>query len=507
MQIPKYELRPYLDMIYRRKWWIIIPFFLVLAGGWIYLENAPKTYRASTLILVDAQRVPPDFVRSTVTEDVQARLRTISQQIHSRSNLESVIQRYELYPHLDESSNSILKNIRQKFYEISGLGEASAEAEPKTPSMQQLVRYVRNKIEISVRGENRAFEISFEWSNPDTAANVANALASQFINQNLRVREEMAIGTTTFLDTEVQRLQRELQQREAELEDYKRRNMGRLPGQLQSNLNILSQLKEELGRVEEQAQNLYHEIQITRRLRASMGDVREEGGLAQQIRALEEQLKQLSIRYTEQHPEIRLLKRRLEQLKEEESLMLATISNPEDMLDTSPDNVQDERHKIEMEQMQRRLAGYESKIQELRSQIGVYEDRVEKTSEVELELRNLERDYNAVNDRFQNLLRRKLDAQLAEQLERRQQGEQFRVVDQAIPPDSPYSPDRNRIMLMTLALALGMGGGMAFLRESIDSGFNSSAEVEQALQPRMLISLPLVKKSRNGWLKKYGGKS
>ena len=501
MQIPKYEWRPYLDMAYRRKWWIIIPFLLILASGWIYLENAPQTYRASTLILVDAQRVPQDFVKSTVTEDVQARLRTISQQIHSRSNLETIIQRYELYPDHGESQESVLSSVKMRVLVMSGLREASAEADSRPPSMQHLVGYVREKIEINIRGQNQAFEISFEWNDPDTAARIANALASQFISQNLRFREEMAIGTTTFLDTEVQRLQLELQQREADLEDFKRRNMGRLPGQLQSNLNILSQLKEELGRVEDQTQHLYHEIQITRRLRASMDDGRE-GGLSQQIRAIEEQLKQLSARYTAQHPEIRMLKRRLEQLKEEESMMLAMINDPEDMLYSNPDNVQDERHQIEMEQMQRRLAGYENKIEELRSQIRIYEERVEQTSEVELELRNLERDYNAVNDRFQNLLRRKLDAQLAEQLERRQQGEQFRVVDQAIPPDSPYSPDRNRIMLLTLALGLGAGAGLAFLRESIDSGFNSAAEVEQALQPKVLISLPLVKKPGNGWIKK-----
>jgi len=500
MQIPKYDWRPYLDMAYRRKWWAVIPFLLILASGWIYLENIPKTYRASTLILVDAQRVPQDFVRSTVTEDVQARLRTISQQVHSRSNLESVIQRYELYPE-QGAQKGVFSNVKTRILVMSGLREASAEPESKPPSMQHLVGYVRGKIEINLRAQNQAFEISFEWSDPDTAARIANALASQFISQNLHFREQMAIGTTTFLDTEVQRLQQDLQQREADLEDFKRRNMGRLPGQLQSNLNILSQLKEELGRVENRKEQIYHEIQITRRLRAS-----KEGGLAQQVRALEEQLKQLSTRYTEQHPEIRLLKRRLEQLKEEESLIQAMISNPEDMLHSNSDNMQDERHKIEMEQMQRRLAGYESKIEELRSQIRIYEDRVEQTSEVELELRNLERDYKAVNDRFQSLLRRKLDAQLAEQLERRQQGEQFRVVDQAVPPDSPYSPDRNRIMFLTLALGLGTGGGLAFLRESIDSGFNSSAEVEQALHPEMLISLPLVKKSRKGWIKKSGGK-
>ena len=500
MQIPKYEWRPYLDMVYRRKWWVIVPFLIVMTAGWIYLENLPKTYRASTLILVDAQRVPSDFVKSTVTEDVQARLRTISQQIHSRSNLETVIRRYELYPSQEGASRGLLSSAKTRIMVVTGQREASAESEPEPPSMQHLVRFVRDKIDINVRGENRAFEISFEWSDPDTAARVANALASQFISQNLRFREDMAIGTTTFLDTEVQRLQQELQQREAELEDFKRRNMGRLPSQLESNLNILNQLKNELGRVEDQSQQLYHEIQITKRLYASAGRG-EEGSITQQRQSVEENLRQLRLRYTEQHPEIRFLKRRLEQLREEEKIALAMILEQEEVQNPARGNAQSEMQTIELEQMQRRLSNHEAKMIELREQINIYQNRVEQTSEVELELKNLERDYNAVNDRFQNLLRRKLDAQLAEQLERRQQGEQFRVVDQAIPPDSPFSPDRNRIMFLTLALGLGMGGGLAFLRESIDSGFNASAEVEQELQPEMIISLPVVKKNRKSWVK------
>jgi uncharacterized protein involved in exopolysaccharide biosynthesis len=155
-----------------------------------------------------------------------------------------------------------------------------------------------------------------------------------------------------------------------------------------------------------------------------------------------------------------------------------------------------------IEQLQIRLAQNERRVQELHSQIKIYQNRVEQTSEIELELINLERDYNAVNDRFQLLLRRKLDAELAEQMERRQQGEQFRVVDPAITPDRPFKPNRRRIMLLSLVLGLGMGGGMAFLRESIDPAFYNAEEVEHFLKPELLISLPLVRD-----IKKSGKKS
>ena len=503
LQVPKFDWRPYLEMAFRRKWWIIFPLFLAVIAGWAHYKQSPKVYRASTLILVESQRVPQEFVPSTVTDDLSVRLGTITQQINSRTNLEQIVQRFDLYPPQNEASAGHIAEAKSRFLAMIGLREASADRDNQEegPSMQHMVRNVRDKINIELRARNQAFEISFQWSDPVTASQVANALAAQFIDQNLRVREEMAIGTTRFLDIEVQRLQEELQAREIALEEFKRRNMGKLPSQLQSNLNILIQLKEELGRTEEQAQQARHEIQLARRLYASADEgfepYREETGTAREIRLLEERLKEMRVRYTEQHPEIQMVQRRLEQLRQEQMLELTLNSGSDHELDSSrPFNSRDGMHQVEMEQMQRRLAVYESRMVDLRRQIRMYEDRVEQTSEVELELRNLERDYNAVNDRFQGLLRRKLDAQLAEQMERRQQGERFRVVDPAVPPAGPVSPDRNRIMLLALALGLGMGGGLAYLRESLDSAFYSLAEVEEVLKPEILISLPLVKKIR-----------
>lgn len=501
LNIPKIEWQPYLDLIFRRKWWIIVPFVLIMIAGWAYYKQSPKLYSASTLILVEAQRVPQDFVPSTVTEDLAARLGTMTQQIHSRTNLEQIVRSFDLYPPQEEIIPGPLSKAKSRLLVMVGLSEASTDNdEQDAPSIQHLVQSVRNSIKIDLprpQSAVQAFSISFQWSDPVTAAMVANALASQFINQNLRVREEMAVSTTRFLDVEVQRLQEELQAREIALENFKRRNMGKLPSQLQSNLNILIQLKEELGRVEEQAQQVMYEIQLARRLHSTAEEgfepLYEESALAREVRELEERLKEMRVRYTEQHPEIQALKRRLEQLSEDQDLGMASTPYPDQAQLNRPSNMDSRLRQVELEQTQRRLAVYESRLSELRRQIRMYEERVEQTSEVELGLRNLERDYNAVNTRFQTLLGRRLDAELSEQMERRQQGERFRVVDQAIPPDSPISPDRNRIMLFSLLLGLGMGGGLAFLREGTDPAFYSVSEVEKHLNPKMLISLPRVK--------------
>jgi len=494
---PKIEWRPYLDLIVRRKWSLLIPFLLSLAGGYIYLEKTPKVYKASTMILVESQRVPRDYVPSTITEDLQNRMRTISQQVNSRTNLENIIERFDLNPMPEDSSPGRISELKSKILVRVGLLETAArESEPEVPSVHAVVGSVRSKIDVGLRANNQAFEISFQWSDPQVAAQVANALASQFIDQNLRIREEMAMGTTRFLDIEVQRLQQELQKREVALEEFNRRNMGRLPSQLQSNLNILSQLKEELSRAEDQAIMTRQEIQLisrqaqlrTQSLHAGLEATGSGAGTGETLlSSLERELQEMRNRYTEQHPEVQTLKRRIERLQREPA------QSPEQVEDNGSVYPVLEMLNPDLEQLQIRLARNERRIEELRSQIRIYENRVEQTSEVELELVNLERDYNAVNDRYQLLLRRKMDAELAEQMERRQQGEQFRVIDQAVPPASPFKPDKRRIMLIVFALGLGMGGGLAYLREALDPAFYTPEEAEQFLQPQMLISLPRVK--------------
>lgn len=493
LQIPKVELTPYLDIARRRKWWVIIPLFLSLTAGGIYYYQSPKIYRSSTLILVESQRVPSSFVPNTVTENLQIRLQTISQQVHSRTNLEDIIRRFDLFSRQEDKEPGLLGKINPKVLSYMGLVEASANQDEKEeePSMQKLVRNVRAKIDVNLRARNQAFEISFEWDDPQIAAQVTNALASQFIDRNLKVREEMAMGTTRFLDFEVQRLRQELQERESRLESFKRRNMGRLPGQLESNLNILSQLKDELSRTEDRAEQVRQQMWLNDQyfegtIAGSSG--REKNGNGQMsISDMRDDLQKMRTKYTDQHPDVQRLQRRIRQLDDKRK----TVASQGQQANTEP-GLEFFDQDMEMQQMQMRLTEYQRKMRELRRQIREYEQRVEQTSEVELELKNLERDYSAVNDRFQDVLRRKLDAEMAEQMERHQQGEQFRVIDPAIAPERPFEPDIAKGMVMALALGLGLGGGLAYLRESLDPAFYNLRELEDHLQVKTVVCIPLV---------------
>jgi polysaccharide chain length determinant protein (PEP-CTERM system associated) len=514
INIPKIEIQPYLIIAWRRKWWIITPLLLSLCAGGLMVVSSPKMYKASTLILVESQRVPSSYVQSTISEDLSSRLNTITQQVNSRTNLESIIKKYGLFASShDATDQSWLERIQGWFQKMLGVENSAAgkKQEPE-PSMLSLVEQVRKKINVQLRGGNRAFEISFEWKEPQMAADVANTIASQFIEQNLKVREEMAMGTTDFLETEVERIRRDLIQKEQELERFKQEHMGSLPSQLDSNLNVLSQLKEERNNLEKRIEMEKQQLMMLRNQIAtaeqfqmpeetlSFDELSEDSGELSQLR---EALERMRFRYTEEHPDVRTLKRRIAKLEEKEQSLESEGAGSEDfvanddmnndeMFGTGLDFSPQAMYQGQISQVQARINNYEQKIEELTDEIDQYRERVEATSKVELQLKDLERDYAAVNDRYQALLSKKLSAEMSEEMEKRQKGEQFRVVDPAVAPSLPFKPDVQKIMIMALALGLGLGGGLAYLKESLDPGFYTQEEIEAYLDTEVVVSFPIV---------------
>ena len=224
------EILKYVDMASRRKWWIIITFLIALLGGLAYTLVTPKIYQAQTLILVQPQKVPEDYVREIVSSEISNRLRTITQQVTSRTNLEKIIREYDLYS--DEKYNRL--------------------------TLDQKVELFRKNIEIlTSKGgrrdtETSSFSISFEGRDPRKVMAVTNTLASNFISENLKIRESQAIGTSTFLSDELKSAERRLAEKEAELRKYREKYMGGLPEQLDTNLRILERLQEQLDQAKQQ---------------------------------------------------------------------------------------------------------------------------------------------------------------------------------------------------------------------------------------------------------------
>lgn len=474
-----FQIDHYIELALKHRWYLIIPFCLSMAIGITLIFVLPKMYEASTLILVRPQSVPTDYVQSIVTSDIEARLNTISQQILSRTNLEKIINQFNLF----------MTPEKEDMY------------------MEDKVADLRGRINIDLEStgskkEADAFSISFLDSNPEVVARVVNGLAALFIDENLRVREAQATGTTDFLDEELETMRQRLQNVELQLREYRKEHMGELPEQLETNLRSLDRLQMQLNERQDSLRNakdrliiLENQIKASRDMMIS--PVTEESGEVMTLAQMKQQLVQLQTTYTERHPDVVRLKGRIAEMEAKISSgeLSSTLTNPSqskgdrsDLLTAGPLNDQERRRaeiKLEIKYM-------EIDIRKISDEIKKYQMRVENTPKREEELLSLQRDYNNIQGSYNSLLNRKLEADIAVNMEKKQKGEQFKIIDRARVPRNPASPDMKRLFLLTIFMGLGCGAGLIFLKDYFDSSVKRSEEIEHDLGISVLATIPKI---------------
>lgn len=454
-----------LDIIKRRRWVILVPLCLALVIG-IYLAfELPRVYEAKTLILVESQRVPQNFVQSIVTEDTAQRINTISQQILSRTNLEKVIKDFGLFAGKDQSA----------FY------------------MEDMVESLRKRIAVDVitdqRRQTEAFTISYKDQDPQLVMRVANGLASYFIDTNLKVRESQAIGTSTFLESELESMRVKLELLEEKIKNYRKENMGELPEQLDTNLRILERLQESLtdrqqslreaklrlAELNTQAANREPSVVVIG------GPQRNAENGAASLEDLKAQLENLQTRYTSKHPDIIRLKRRIADIE-------SRSDGPDGESNISSRIAPELRRQIA--DAKREIQADEAEIGSIRNQIAGYQRKVDNIPKREQELLSLNRDYENIKTTYESLLNRKLEADIAVNMERKQKGEQFRIVDPARIPERPIEPNLKKLFLLVIAGGLGIGCGLALLQEFAKPAFRNPDEIETYYELPVLVTIP-----------------
>lgn len=473
-EIPK-KIKPeqILEIIIKRHWFIIIPFCLSMIIGTILVVKLPRMYESKTVILVQPQKVPSNIVQDIVSSDLNARISTLSQQILSRSNLEKIIEDFKLY---------------------SGPKYEKMYLEKKVENLQK-----RISVRVTQGGGRDAdsFSISFRGPEPEKVMQVTSSLASSFIDENLKIRESQAIGTNTFLEDELETMRKRLMVTEQMLKNYRETNMGGLPEQLNSNLSILSSLNERLTSIQTQIIDARSRLSNLRNTDFEPSpssisrpiETRETG--TQTLEQMKEQLEVYKNRYTDNHPDVIRLKKRIsdfeEQMKKEGKNKIV-----------SPESDRNNRPQLNQTFVQQRqnirneIARLELERDDIIKQIAVYKKRVEDTPKREQELQTLERDYDNINQTYNSLLGRQLEAQIAVNMEKKQKGEQFRILDPARLPQGPVYPNLKILFLLIMVSGLGVGGGLVVLLEIFDSSFKEPEEIESFLNLPVLATLPTV---------------
>jgi polysaccharide chain length determinant protein (PEP-CTERM system associated) len=455
-----FDIQKYLDIALRRKYWIIIPFLLTLLGTMAYVLVAPKVYEAETLILVQAQKVPEEFVRSIVTTGVEDRVRTISQQITSRTNLEGIIKEFGL---LREYINR--------------------------STIDDMVLVLRKSIRVNVKGGDRTkepsiFTITFQGNDPETVMKVTNALAFNFIGENLRIREDQALGTSMFLTDELESVQKRLTKKENELKNYREHYMGGLPEQLTTNLKILERLQGQINQLHSSLRDAENRRillgnQIAEQSKPTPSLAVGPTNQPQQvrdIRSLRNELASLEARYTSKHPDIIRLKEMIASLERKGA-------------DGGEDRI-DPLLKRQFNDTELEIVSLKDEIKKTRVQIKEYQRKIEDTPKREQELLLLNRNYDNLKALYNSLLTRKLEAEISVSMEKKQKGEQFKVIDPAKVPTRPIKPDTRKVFLLALLFGIGLGCGLAYLVEAGDTSYKMPEDVEKELDLPVLVSLP-----------------
>jgi polysaccharide chain length determinant protein (PEP-CTERM system associated) len=432
-----------------------------------------------------------------ITEDLNERVENISEQTLSRTSLQPLVERYGLFK--KEASHLSLD-------ELIVLLQKAVELTPIKP-------IVRSREE-TVPG----FKISVTLDDPHVAQQVCADIASMFVDENLRQREHTAQGTTSFLRDQLQDAQRNLNEQDAKLAAFKRKYAGMLPDELQTTLNMLGPLQSQLEAVTQalnraQEDKTYTESvleqqvqawEINKALKLGMtpGGATDSASLEKRLSNLQDYLAGLRSHYTEDFPEVISVKAQIEVLRKQ---IREAAAGPEPKVSAKAGEKSKEPEPPAIQQLRAQAHAYADEIQantleqrRLTDQIKEYEGRLQMSPVVEQEYKRVSRDYQTALQFYNDLLAKSDQSGMATDLERRQQGEQFRVVDSANLPDKPSFPNRLLFAIGGEGIGLAVGLGLAFLQEMADKRIRTEAEIEFYIGARPLALIPAIEISTNG---------
>jgi polysaccharide chain length determinant protein (PEP-CTERM system associated) len=471
-------------ILWFRKWLLLAGMVTTAAVAFAISLRVPNQYRSDTLILVIPQRVPESYVHSTVTMRIEDRLRSISQEILSRSRLEKIIDEFNLYPQ-----------------------------QRQTRPLESVVEQMRTNIIVETVRDD-AFKVSFTDPVPRTAMIVTDRLASMFIDENSRDRSVMADSTNQFLESQLGDARNRLVAHERKLEEFRRRNSGELPSQLQTNLQVIQG-------AQNQIQNLSESINRDRDrrliLEKAMADALANDGPAlstdsgtsaelgaagdgraiEQLDAARNDLRGMELRLKPEHPDILAKKRQIADL--ERKVKQESLADASSAAGARPATTAElirrrraQQYQPEIEKIDRQMAVKDAEMERLRRSVADYQHKVDSVPGHESELTDLMRDYDTLQKIYSSLLAKKEDSKISANLERQQVSEQFKILDRARAPERPFSPNRAMITAVAAAFGLLVGMALAGFMEYRTTALRTEDEIVRALVLPVIAAIPIM---------------
>jgi polysaccharide chain length determinant protein (PEP-CTERM system associated) len=490
-----FEPSEILSIFMRRRWFFIIPVIIVTIVGSILAVKLPKKYMASTTIIVQPQKLPESYVQPVISEDLMIRLASISEMILSRTNLERIIKDFNLYAG---------PNYERMFLE------------DKVADLRRSI-VIENVADRNTSKNTASFKLSYTGNNPEQVQRITNTLASNIIDEDLKNRESRATGTSTFLEEELKNMETRLKEREESLRIYRENHRGVLPEQLEANLAILQRLQEKLLNEQKNLYEAQNQLMMLERQQSDMKRLQESTQVvidgntirtipkddsADLLEKLNQKYAEFKSRYTDSHPDMVQLKNKIKEL--EDTIAREGSSNSTNKSSTAsttqkiqPQNKIDPLNVQQIDGIRVRIQVSNVQIQQTKDELAQYEKRVEDTPKTEEDLLSLQRDYENIKSLYNSLLNRKLEAEIAVNMEKKQKGEQFRIIDSAALPQKPSSPDMRKLFAMVLMAAFGSGAGLVLLLTYMDASLYKPEHLESLTGLSVLATIPSIIQDRD----------
>ena len=477
MQEQSFHPLDYLSLVYRRRWWFLVPLAVCIVGGVLVALFAPRVFRSHATVAVASPKVSSDLLGSAGALSREERVRAVAQQLLSRPVLERVAREEKLAPpdEIDRAVDEVLQPDRVKVEPVSLLRNMAGGDRPQL----------------------EAFLLSYAAADPGLAQRVTSRLANVFVEVTSRTREARAEDTSAFIATQLARSKERLGALEGRLRDAKEAYMGSLPEQTQANLAMAAGIRQQLESNAVALRGEQDRLTMIERQIESMQRGAEDlilpGGVASghaRVMQLQQQLADARGIYTDKHPEIQRLQEELAQAKRDAE---RSMTQPEEeRLSTLKFDPTYRQLLADRETARMRIRDLRRAESRARAQLGTYEARVESAPKVEQQLASVQREYDLERQQYGALSQKLQAAQLAESLEQRQGGEQFQVLHAAYLPGTPESPNVPRILLVALGLGFGLGVAGALGREYIDRSVYDVRALQNQFDVPVLGEIPRI---------------
>jgi succinoglycan biosynthesis transport protein ExoP len=475
-----------LEIFRRRALLAVAVFAMVIAAAIAFAMYLPDLYRATALVLVE-RPISESIVRTPVSGELESRLYVIKQEILSRDRLLELIRRFNLYPEMRQRGAGVEDVLTQARNDII--------VQPAGPE------------QVTGRTKTVSFTLSYTSDSRDKVADVTNAVAAFYVQQNDQMRTNEAVRTTEFLRTQLADAKAQLDRHEVALRNYRTRYTGELPEQVGVNLATLERMNTQLRlngeqqiRIIEQRDKLLDGLRDTSVIaRATAGDDVSPEAL-ERLKAIEDQRQKLSqaeTQFTARHPDVVRLREQLAAMERENNEAVAAEKRKREAaeaaaLAAAPDAggpVPQIRRRT-LESMDAELLKLREEEAGIRDTIKSFEQRLVSSPERMQEYQAITRDWSSSKDLYDSLMKRYDEAQLTESMETGRAGERFRVLEPALPPEGPAAPNRIRLLIMGLLLAFAGAAVAVLVREQFDTAFHSVDEVREFTGVPVLVSIP-----------------